>query len=194
MATVNNSLDNFKSNFHGGTRRNRFQISAGAITGGGVLTTYHAYAFTLPQVGIGEIPVDYRGRRLYIPGDRDYPQWTITILDDDAGPGSKIYHGFQEWQKQINDHVSNESVLNADAGRQLWTIEHLSFNGTGDPLKTFNLHGCWPVTVGPVQLSAGARDELVTFDVTVRYDYVTYKAGNGTSPAVGGNPGSPQFQ
>jgi hypothetical protein len=184
---INNSLDNFKSNFHGGTRRNRFEIS-GSITGGGALTTYHAYAFTLPQVGIGEIPVDYRGRRLYIPGDRDYPQWTLTILDDNNGAGSEIYHGFQAWQKQINDHVANTSSTNADAGRQRWVIKQLGFNGN-DELKTFTLNGCWPVTVGPIQLSAGARDELVTFDVTVRYDYLQYEAGTGSSPAVGSNPG-----
>ena len=102
-----NSLDEFKSNFHGGTRRNRFEINGAITGGGGALTTYHAYAFSLPQIGIGEIPVDYRGRRLYIPGDRDYPQWTLTILDDAAGAGSQIYHGFQEWQRQINDHVEN---------------------------------------------------------------------------------------
>jgi hypothetical protein len=180
---INNSLDNFKSNFHGGTRRNRFEIT-GAITGGGNLTTFHAYAFTLPQVGIGEIPVDYRGRRLYIPGDRDYPQWNLTILDDDNGAGARIYHGFQEWQRQINDHVENTSESDAAAGRQLWTLKHMGFDGD-TTLKTVELHGCWPVTVGAIQLSAGARDELVTFDVSVRYDYLTYEAGDGSSPSVG---------
>ncbi len=79
-----NSIDEFKSNFHGGTRRNRFEINGGV--GDASLSTFHAYAFNLPQVGIGEIPVDYRGRRVYIPGDRDYPVWTLTILDDAGGP------------------------------------------------------------------------------------------------------------
>lgn len=179
-----NSLDEFKSNFHGGTRRNRFEIN-GVITGGSsALTTYHAYAFSLPQIGIGEIPVDYRGRRLYIPGDRDYPQWTLTILDDAAGAGSQIYHGFQEWQRQINDHVENVSDLNAAAGRTQWTVKQLDYNGN-DVLKTFVLKGCWPVSVGAINLSAGSRDELVTFDVTVRFDYLEYTAGSGSAPAVG---------
>lgn len=179
-----NSIDEFKGNFHGGTRRNRFSINGALGPASGNLTTFHAYAFTLPQVGIGEIPVDYRGRRVYIPGDRDYPQWTLTILDDASGPGSEIYHGFQEWQRQINDHTDNTSETGPSAGRDQWFIEHLDYEGAVT-LKKFTLKGCWPVTVGPIALAAGSRDELVTFDVTVRYDYLNYEAAT-QSPSNGG--------
>lgn len=184
-----NSIDAFKAGFHGGTRRNRFSIT-GELGGEGSakLTTFHAYAFNLPAVGIGEIPVDYRGRRVYIPGDRDYPAWTLTILDDSSGDGSKIYHALQSWQNKINNHSSNTSETGGAADRKMWTINHLDYSGDKE-LKTFNLKGCWPVSVGAVSLAAGARDELVTFDVTVRYDYLNYVAGaeSGSDPI--GNPG-----
>ena len=171
-----NSLDEFKGNFHGGTRRNRFSIN-GTVYPGAQLTTFHAYAFTLPQVGVGEIPVDYRGRRLYIPGDRDYPQWTLTILDDAGGLGGVLYQEFQGWQDAINNHVENTSEVGAQAGRQQWTIQHLHTDGNS-VLKEFVLKGCWPVSVGAVSLAAGSRDELVTFDVTVRYDYLEFFSPN----------------
>ena len=180
-----NSIDEFKSNFHGGTRRNRFEIS-GKVGGTANLTTFHAYAFTLPAVGIGEIPVDYRGRRVYIPGDREYPVWTLTILDDAGGDGAEIYPAFQDWQNRINDHTDNVSDTGPAADRQQWTIKHLEAQGQGTTaLKTFVLKGCWPVSVGAINLAAGSRDELVTFDVTVRYDYLNYTAGAGQAPAVG---------
>tara|TARA_B100000900_G_scaffold412729_2_gene435123 strand:- start:182 stop:739 length:558 start_codon:yes stop_codon:yes gene_type:complete len=181
-----NSIDEFKSNFHGGTRRNRFEISGSIGEAAASLSTFHAYAFNLPAVGIGEIPVDYRGRRVYIPGDRDYPQWTLTILDDAGGPGSEIYPAFQEWQRKINDHTDNVSETGPAADRQQWTIKHLEAQGQGsNALKTFILKGCWPVSVGPISLAAGARDELVTFDVTVRYDYLNYESGTSSAPTIG---------
>jgi hypothetical protein len=180
-----NSIDEFKSNFHGGTRRNRFDIS-GKVGDDAELTTFHAYAFTLPAVGIGEIPVDYRGRRVYIPGDRDYPQWTLTILDDAGGKGGLIYPAFQAWQNSINDHSGNISQTGPAANRQQWTIKHLEAQGQGtNELKTFVLKGCWPVSIGAISLAAGARDELVTFDVTVRYDYLNFEGKAGSAPSVG---------
>ena len=180
---INNSIDEFKSNFHGGTRRNRFEI-VGEVGEGANLSTFHARAFTLPAVGIGEIPVDYRGRRLYIPGDRDYPQWTLEILDDSGGEGSKIYHAFQDWQNRINNHTENTSETGPAADRKLWTLKHMDFSGQ-KILKTFQLKGCWPVSVGAIQLAMGARDELVTFDVTVRYDYLNYIEGEKVGNPVG---------
>lgn len=179
-----NSITEFRQNFKGGTRRNRFEVfgmNFPAQAGGGNIDTFHAYAFNLPQVAIGQIPVDYRGRRVYIPGDRDYAEWTLTILDDNAGNGATIYPAFQDWQNAINGHVTNESSFGgtdaaASAGRQNWTIKHMDYDGS-TTLKTINLVGCWPVALGAVALSAGSRDELVTFDVTIRYDYLTYGGG-----------------
>ena len=59
-----NSIDTFKGKFFGGTRPNRFEIIA-SLPDNRDIDTFHAYAFNLPEVSIGEIPVNYRGNCLY---------------------------------------------------------------------------------------------------------------------------------
>ena len=110
----------------------------------------------------------------------------MTILDDSAGAGGRIYNGFQEWQNNINDHVENTSSTGLNAQRKRWTVSQLDVDGT-TILKHMILNGCWPVSVGGIELSAGKRDSLVTFDVRMRYDYLEYEPGAGTAPPLGGD-------
>ena len=56
MATQNNSINTFKKAFFGGTRPNRFEITA-TMPNGDPIDTFHSYAFNLPEIAIGEIPV-----------------------------------------------------------------------------------------------------------------------------------------
>ena len=172
----NNSIDTFKGNFFGGTRPNRFEVDIN-LPDGGAIDTFHAYAFNLPEIAIGEIPVNYRGRTVYIPGDRDYNPWTITILDD-RGAGGGIYDSLQEWQRSLNDHQTNDATPGFETGnRGNWNIKHLDTQGNGgDPaiIKEFKLIGCWLTGIGPVQLNAAEKNALLTFNATVRYDYVEY--------------------
>ena len=187
-----NSINTFKDAFFGGTRPNRFQI-VGNLPGGGLLSTFHAYAFNLPEIAIGEIPVNYRGRTVYVPGDRDYAPWNITILDDRAQEAGTIYSQLQEWQRKINDHEENVAEDGfATGGRAEWTITHLDHiadpQGDPAPLKEFKLVGCWLSGIGPVQLNAAEKNALLTFNATVRYDYVDYIEP--TSSTTGGSIGS----
>ena len=170
----NNSIDTFKSNFKGGTRPNRFDIEAN-MPDGTLLDVFHAYAFNLPEIAIGEIPVNYRGRTVYVPGDRDYASWNITILDD---RDAKIYNSLMDWQNKINNHSTNDATTGYETGnRGVWTIQHLDtqgYGGTPPVIKEFKLEGCWLTGIGPIQLNAAEKNALLTFNATVRYDYITY--------------------
>jgi len=181
-----NSIDTFKSAFYGGTRPNRFDIEA-KLPDGTALDVFHAYAFNLPEIAIGEIPVNYRGRTVYIPGDRDYMPWNLTILDD-RGEGGQIYNALQAWQRSINDHQTNDATAGFETGnRGNWIIQHLDTQGNGgNPavIKQFTLVGCWLTGIGPVQLNAAEKNALLTFNATVRYDYVSYDIDKITSASA----------
>jgi len=176
---ANNSIDTFKSEFFGGTRPNRFEVSLTIPDSGAAeIDTFHAYAFNMPEIAIGEIPVNYRGRTVYVPGDRDYMPWNITVLDDRSGAAGAIYSNLQEWQRKINDHQSNDATDGfATGGRIDWNISHLDTQGAGGTpatIKEFKLIGCWLTGIGPLQLNAAEKNALLTFNATVRYDYVEY--------------------
>ena len=182
---ISNSIDTFKGQFYGGTRPNRFEIVAD-LPGGGLIDTFHAYAFNLPEVSIGEIPVNYRGRTVYIPGDRDYNPWTITILDDRSGTAASIWFALQDWQNKINDHQENVSAEGfASGNRGEWTVKHLDHHAergkSPGTLKEVKLVGCWLTNIGPIQMNAAEKNALVTFTATVRYDYIIPNLTTATS-------------
>jgi hypothetical protein len=53
-------LINFKDNFNGGTRSNRFRIT-GTFPFGGEFTDYHVRATTIPSVPTKTLSYDYFG-------------------------------------------------------------------------------------------------------------------------------------
>jgi hypothetical protein len=45
---------------------------------------------------------------------------------------------------------------------------------TPQVIKEFKLEGCWLTGIGPIQLNAAEKNALLTFNATVRYDYISY--------------------
>ncbi|MDP7367946.1 MAG: hypothetical protein QGH83_11910, partial [Candidatus Pacebacteria bacterium] len=69
----------------GGARANQFQVT---MSGGGA-TGIQSRGFSflcrsaqIPALNIGEIAVPYRGRQVFLAGDRTYDAWTVTIMND----------------------------------------------------------------------------------------------------------------
>ena len=173
---MGNALRDFGAKFKGGTRRHTFQVNC-PVPGGAAIEEYHAFAFALPASIINEIAVPYRGRNLYIPGDRDYQPFTLTIMDDNGD--YNYWSRLMTWQRRLNDHENNVSETGAAADRQNWTLKHIDYYTGNKVSKEITMVGCWPISVGPVVLSSGSKNEFVTYDVTVRYDYL--KLGPETS-------------
>jgi hypothetical protein len=176
-----NSIQDFISNFQGGLRPNRFRV-IGAIGEDGDTTDFHIISASLPASKISTIEVPYRGRIYKIPGNREYSEWEITILDDTAS-GTVLWKDFHDWSENFNSHVANTlaggiapgfgagSNASADgAGMNDWTVEQLDLNGVA--VKKVTLINCWPSKVGAVSLSMDKNEELVSFPVTIQYQYI----------------------
>ena len=82
------SLDQFKGYLiGGGARANQFRVimntPASLITdNNSERTSFMIKTAQLPGQTIGEIAVPFRGRNLYIAGDREFETWTTTIIND----------------------------------------------------------------------------------------------------------------
>ena len=82
------NINDFKARLAGGgARANQFKVTMpfpGYSTVGGE-TQQMAFLCTtaqLPGMTISETPIPFRGRTLYIAGDREFEPWTVTILND----------------------------------------------------------------------------------------------------------------
>lgn len=164
-------LIDFKENFQGGTRPNRFRIDGAFPTGGG-FTDYHIRSATLPRVSSKTIAYDHFGRKYHYPGEREYATWSFQVLDD-VGGNNNIWGYLQKWQNLINSHTNNKSViLPSQYKADNWRIQHLDLNANSRPLKEYRLYGCWPTAVAPLALNMNNPNTLNTYNVMIMFDYM----------------------
>lgn len=179
------STSNFKAQFNGGTRANRFLVQGKVGLGTSTTTpdhTFHIRATFIPPITNVTLTAHAFGRKVNIPGDREYAPWQITVYDDfepettsNATTNPKnLFQLFHGWHENINSQANNTSappiVADSNAYKQDWTLNHLDLNGTA--LKTFKLIGCWPKTVGDIDFNMTRRNYLNTFSVIMLYDAI----------------------
>ena len=68
----------------GGARANQFISYNGWCWCSGLTGNFHflCRSAQIPALTIGEVAVPYRGRQIYLAGDRTYDAWTVTIMND----------------------------------------------------------------------------------------------------------------
>ena len=127
---------------------------------------------------IGEIPVDYRGRNLKLPGKRTYGDWEITMLADGE---FQLRNAFERWMNDLNDAVENVADQEHNLNNVLfpnWSIDQL--DRTGKPLKTYTMFHCWPKSVSAMENSYD-NETLAEFSVTLAYSYFLTNDGTGSN-------------
>jgi len=176
ITTTSNSLINFKSNFKGGTRANRFGLILTFPSGAafGDPTTkglYNVTSASLPKSDIGVIGVPFRGRMAYFAGDRQYSVWPIKIYDD-GDNANNLWKSFQKWKELLDGH-STHTVSRGDFSYKTLTktIAVLQYGLDNTAIRTIYLNNCWPSEIGGINFDLGASD-FVTFDVTLTFNNI----------------------
>jgi hypothetical protein len=164
------NIDQFKAILSGGgARANQFRITLGSP--GAIATGLDAFTgsflvktASMPGQTITDIPVNYRGRILYIAGDRTFEPWTTTILNDtDFG----LRNAMERWMSGINDLETSRGQTNISGYVADMVIEQLDRDN--NVLKSYILKDCWPTSVGSIELNYDTVSDIETFDVTWRY-------------------------
>ena len=166
-------IDDFKANLiGGGARANQFRVTitepAGIAIGLDVRrSSFLVTASNLPGSTLGEIAVPFRGRNIYVTGDRPAPEtWTVTFYND---TDFMIRNAMERWHNGINDFANNTGVTTpADYQTDLF-VEQLDRDDT--VLKTYIFRNAFPLTIGTIDLSSAEAGELETFEVTWRYQH-----------------------
>lgn len=178
-SVASNSITNFKTNFKGGSRANRFRVTPGwpvEVNGypsdtGAQITLISS---SLPSTQVNTIAVPYRGRNLYLAGDRIYSTWAVGIYDD-PNNGNNLWRAFHHWAELMDGHKThtvstNNNNFNFSNLQTTWKVELLNLNDN-DVLKTIQLYDCWPSVVGEINLNM-AETGFVGFSVTLTFDYL----------------------
>lgn len=166
------NIDDFKANLAGGgARPNQFRVTitppSGIATGLNVRNaSFLAKSSNLPGQTLGEIPVPFRGRNIYIAGDREFENWTTTFIND---TDFNIRNAIERWMNGINDLANNTGVINSADYQSDLTIEQLDRDDT--TLKTYIFRNAYPLTLGQIDVAYETTNAIEEFEVTWRYQH-----------------------
>ena len=168
MATIND----FKAVLAGGgARANQFQVTMpfpGFSAAGGEtrVMSFLCRTTNLPGMTLGEVPVPFRGRQLYIAGDRTFETWTTTIMND---TDFLIRNAMERWMNAINALSDNSGLENPSDYQVDAFVDQL--DRAGEAIKSYTFRGLFPQTIAPIELAYDTNDAVEEFEVTYRYQF-----------------------
>jgi hypothetical protein len=176
-------VDQFKAKLAGGgARPNLFKITLAyprIMTGDVELTSFMCNAGQLPASTINPVTVPYRGRMLYMAGDRTFEPWSVNIIND---TNFEVRKSMEIWMNSMNAHQTNTGVTSPLDYQADLTVEQLDKNES--TLYTYIFRGCFPTNVSEISLAYGNNDTVEEFGVSFQVQYWESFTGTGTGQKV----------
>ena len=167
------AIDDFKANLiGGGARANQYRVTITAPPGIAIgldvrRTSFLVTASNLPAQTLAEIAIPFRGRSIYIAGDRSFDDtWSTSFIND---TDFMIRNAMERWSNGINDLAAGTGVIAPSDYQTDLEVEHLDRDDT--VLKSYIFRSAWPTTISAIELTNEAADAMETFEVTWRYQH-----------------------
>jgi hypothetical protein len=139
-------------------RSNLFEVDVAGFS----TSKFDVKAASLPTTTVGVIEVPYQNRKLKVPGDRTFQDWTITVINDE---GMRLRNELLTWQDELQGF---ENFFGSDGKTPLQHHRKMTItplNRKMDPLFNLTLFG-WPSEIGSVDLSWETADTVQEYTVT----------------------------
>ena len=170
------NIAEFRANLIGdGARPNLFQVTMNfplfntdAVASGQALS-FLAKAAQLPGSTLGTVPQFYFGRELKFAGNRNFADWTLTVINDE---NFKVRSSFERWMNAINSHNTNLRLDTATTPTS-YTVDAKvdQYDKVGNVIKSYKFVGAFPVDLSPIDLDWGQNDSMEEFTVTLAYQW-----------------------
>lgn len=131
--------------------------------------TFRARATSIPGDAVTSIGVNYFGREIKLAGNRSFPDWAITVIQDED---FNLRDAFERWLSGINSHVTNvrlPTMLSGDGGYQQDAFV-TQYSKTGEVIKVYKMVGCFPTDVSAIELDWGSEN-IEEFTVNFAYQW-----------------------
>jgi len=157
------NINDFKAKLRGGgARANQFRVTMpfpgyAAVGGETENMSFLCTSTSLPGMTVTEVAIPFRGRELYVAGDRSFATWTTTILND---TNFLIRNAYERWLNGINNMSDNEGLVNPVDYQVDAFVDQLDRNGN-----------VIPTTLDDIALSYGDNNSVESFTATHRYQY-----------------------
>jgi hypothetical protein len=151
----------------------RFTVVPPGVPNATVDLEFMCRSAQIPASLIQPIEVPYMGRKIKMAGNREFQDWTITIINDED---MRHRNMFEAWHNKINALRSNRQDSDSeDLMDYKVTAEVLQYGkaGPGDDsgvVRAYEFDGLFPTTVDAINLDWDAVNVIGAFDVTFAYD------------------------
>ena len=139
-----------------------FRGENGAVVPSGLDIRAKGAQLPTAEMGIMEIP--YKGRKVKIPAERSFSEWTVTVMETND---MNVRRSFEKWMSVMD--AEDEIKRNTAA---LSTIDVILLKGDNStPSITYTLYGAFPSSLASVDLSFDEQTAPLEYSVTFQYSY-----------------------
>lgn len=161
------NVENFKASFDEMARPNRFAIWGFDLLGNASQAIpYMAKGGSLPSATLSPAEAWYAGRAVKLAGDRQYPDWNLTVYQDIH---SEVYDAFQLWQETTLEHEDNVGSNFHGTYKRDGFVAQL--DRSGGFIAGYRIVGAILTELGAIELAADSNDVPAEFPITLAYDY-----------------------
>ena len=131
-------------------------------------------ATTFPGMTVTPIPVMYFGREVKTPGELEFADWTVTIMNDN---NMKVRRFMEKWSALINHHgdniIDDGTYISTSGGAWPWTGEATvqQYNKTGTATQLYTMKEIWPSSIDPIDMSYDSVGTIQEYGVTFSVNY-----------------------
>ena len=158
---------------YGGAAPNLFEVEIVWPWNTNISSRYSIKTSFLPASISTSSTVNYLGRVFKFAGERTYPQWTCTFLNDED---FKLRNALERWTDYITGHVklgrtstpTGDEALNYQSSASL-----TQFSKNGNPIKQYTFSGLYPLTLTDIPVSWDTTNAVEEFTATFEYQYYT---------------------
>lgn len=165
------NINNFKGQLKfGGLRTSFFEINITNPADGTAdsIMPFRCQASSIPEASLNPIDVNYFGRAVKVAGSRTYPDWTVTVIEDED---LQVREALENWVGSINSPELNTRRFGTSEMSQYKTTALVNqYSQVEELLRTYQFIGLFPTSVGAITLGWEGNN-VATYDVTFAYDY-----------------------
>ena len=125
---------------------------------------------SIPGATIGTVIVPYFGREIKLAGNRTFPEWTVTVLNDE---NFAVRSQFEAWMNKINEHSGNMRGVGGGSSDYVKKaqVEQFSKQGSDKVSAKYEFINIFPTDLSEITLDWGDNDTVEEYTVTFSYDY-----------------------
>lgn len=156
----------------GGARPSLFSVivdTPNGVPNIGARMSFTCSATTIPSSDVSVLTPHYFGRQIKIAGVRTFPNWSVTIMNDED---FQVRHAMEVWSNSIIRHRDNSrSAALTNTSDYKGTATVSQYSKTGVPIRTYRFVNIFPTTISQIDLSWEMGDAIENFNVEFAYDY-----------------------